>query len=266
MSGRHLTQARLAELVNKLSERDLAVVATLRRVRLATGVQLERLHFEDTDARHRRRVLAQLVDRRLLARLPRHVGGVRAGSTGYLYALGVAGQRLTDGTGPARGRVQRPWTPGLTFVAHTLAIAELYVRLVEAEREDELVVRSFVTEPHSWRSFHGPGCGRQVLKPDGYVELGIGAHHDHWFVEVDRGTESPVTLVRKFASYRAYWVSGVEHARHGVFPRVLWLVPDDRRHETLAKVAARQPRDSWQLFVVSRFDDAISRFQEGAAP
>ena len=266
MSGRYLTQGRLGELVTALSERDLVLVATLRRVRLASGVQLERLHFTDADTRHRRRVLARLVERRLLTRLPRNVGGVRAGSAGYIYALGVAGQRLTDGTGPARGRVQRPWTPGLSFMAHTLAITELYVRLVETERDGALVVRRFVTEPHSWRSFHGPGGGRQVLKPDADVGLGINVHHDHWFVEVDRGTESPATLARKFATYRAYWASGVEQARRGVFPRVLWLAPDERRHETLAQVAARQPHDSWPLFVVSRFDDAITRFQEGAAP
>ena len=139
------------------------------------------------------------------------------------------------------------------------------MRLVESERERELVLRGFVTEPHSWRSFHGPGGGRLVLKPDAYVHVGVNGFDDHWFCEVDRGTESPNTLARKCSLYRAYWSSGREQARSGVFPRVLFLVPDERRHEVVVDVFGKQPPESWALFAVAQFDNAVRRMEAGAA-
>ena len=100
-----------------LSDRERAVLGTLHRVRVATVAQLERLHFTDVTRRQARAVLAAMVERRLIARLPRQVGGVRAGSAGYVYVLDVAGQRLTPHRRPA---VQRPWPVG-TAVPGALA-------------------------------------------------------------------------------------------------------------------------------------------------
>ncbi len=45
-------------------------------------------------ARIARRVLARLTELGVLARLERRIGGLRAGSSGYVYYLGPAGQRL----------------------------------------------------------------------------------------------------------------------------------------------------------------------------
>lgn len=266
MTRRYLSARRLAILEQRLTDRDRAILTTLRRVRLATGHQLERLHFTDTSVRQRRRVLAALTEQGLIARLPRIVGGVRAGSSGYLFTLDVAGQRLTDQSGPARGhRVQRPWTPGVPFIAHTLLVTELYVRLVEAERTGAVKLRGFDTEPACWRTFSGRGGGRATLKPDAYLELELGDDADYWFVEVDRGTESPGTLARKAETYRAYWSSGREQARSGVFPRVLFLVPDVQRYDVVIEALGRQPADSWGLYQVAIFDKAMDALLAGAA-
>src|SRR6266540_2231394 len=113
MRDRYLTRQLLAELEASLTDRDRAVLGTLRRVRVATSVQLERLHFTDVIRRRARQLLARMVRRRLLARLPRVVGGVRAGSTGYVYTLDVAGTRII--TGEQR---RRPWNVGYAFLAH----------------------------------------------------------------------------------------------------------------------------------------------------
>jgi len=257
MSRRYVSSVRMAELGATLSDRDRAVISTLVRVRLATGQQLARLHCanytEISAARLCRRLLAHLVERGLIARLDRRIGGKRAGSAGYVYALDVAGRRLMK-----EGRARRPWTPGRPFLAHSLAIAELYVRLIETERSGELELLQFATEPDCWRSYFGIGGGRVALRPDGYITTAEGAFEYRWFVEVDRGSEAPATLTRKLDAYRAYWSSGLEQAHHDVFPWVLWLVPTVERQQQLIDVIGRQPADSWRLHIISTLDEGIA--------
>lgn len=265
---RRLTTGRLAGLVEQLSERDLAIVATLARVRLATAQQLERLHFEGsnpiTAARRCRRSLERLVAIGVLTRLERRIGGQRAGSAGFIYTLGLAGQRLAGGVGPAgRGRVRRAWTPSFPFLAHVLAVTELYVRLVEADRAGRPELLDFDAEPACWRRFTGAAGEVVILKPDAVVRTGVGRYEESRFVEVDRGTESPATLGRKLDVYRAYWSSGREQANRGVFPGVLVLVPDDRRVQVVVEVAGRQPPEAWGLFQVATFDQGLEIFTGG---
>ena len=103
------------------------------------------------------------------------------------------------------------------FLAHSLAVTDVYVRLVLAERVGALEVRRFSAEPQSWRICYGPGGVRTKLKPDAYVVLAVDGYEDHWFIEVDLGTERAPALGRKCALYRAYWQSGTEEADGGVF-------------------------------------------------
>ena len=111
-----------------------------------------------------------MVTRRLLLRLPRIMGGARAGSAGFVYGLDTAGARLT-----APGdRRRQPWNVGLPFLAHSLAVTELYVRLVEAHRLGTFELASFTGEPACWRSFSGPGGGRVTLQPDASVTVDKG--------------------------------------------------------------------------------------------
>lgn len=264
--GRRISSRRLAEVAAALTPTDRAVLDSLRRVRLATGEQLTRLHFADRSsaARQARRRLARLVERRLVARLDRRIGGVRAGSSGFVYALDVAGQRLLDAETPPRWP-RRPWTPGLPFLAHSLAVTDLYVGLVDAERSGLVDVLDFTTEPACWRSFTDPLGGAAVVKPDAFVCLGVGEFEDRWFIEVDRATEAPSTLARKADVYTAYWQSGGEQASHGVFPRVLWVVPDEARKTVVVDVLARQPAEAWALFQVVTTDAAV-RVLTGGSP
>jgi len=249
----------------QISDRERAVVATLRQLRIATAVQLERLHFADVGARERRRVLARLVERRYLARLARRIGGVRAGSAGATFALGTLGQRLTDGTGPARGyRIERPWTPGLAFLDHALAVTDVVVQLVEAERRGRLRVAAYHAEPGAWRRFLGLHGAPETLKPDLWLHVRIDGCDDFWFVEVDRGTESPRALARKCEQYRRYWTSGQEQHRTGVMPRVLFTVPDAARHGVVVDTFSRQSAESWPLFAVCLATDLVERIAQGA--
>lgn len=223
-----LTTNRIWQLSHGLTPRDLAVVETLEKVRIASARQLERVLFPG-QARTARRVLAELSQRRIIARLGRQVGGVRAGSAGHVYALDVVGQQLSQHGGPAGGnRLRRPWTPGLRFLDHALSVSEVYVVLAEAARGDAFDLLVFEAEPECWRTFSRFGVAT-TLKPDAFARLGYQDEEAWIFVEVDRGTESVRTVETKAEVYRLYWESGDEQAAHGVFPEVLWLVPSEKR-------------------------------------
>jgi hypothetical protein len=124
---------------------------------------------------------------------------------------------------------------------------------------------TWTSEPTCWRSFTGRGGTRLVLKPDAFVRVGLDSFEDAWFLEVDCATESSTALARKFDLYRQYWSCGQEQARLGVFPRVLWLVPNQTRREQLIEVAARQPAEAWKLFTVRLFAELVETVREGAA-
>lgn len=262
MTRAYVTAGRVAELERSLSERELAIVATLDRVRLATGEHLLRLHGSSgtrrSAIRGMQRTLVRLLSLRVVARLDRTVGGVRAGSSGHVYALDAAGQRIASGCGPAGGRkLRRPWTPGAAFVAHQLAVTEVYVSLREAERAGTFDLLDFWAEPLCWRTFTGLGGARTVLKPDAFVRVGLAKIEDLYFLEVDRATQSLPAIERKAAAYRRYFQTGREQERWGVFPKVLFLVPTEARKEALVDTLGRQPAADWDLFQVAIQEQAL---------
>jgi hypothetical protein len=217
-----------------LSDRDLDVLRFVFQVGIADARQLERLAFpagpgsKITAARRARRTLARLVDHGLLNRLDRRVGGVRAGSSGYLYQVATAGRRALGLPGRVRG-----FEPGARFVEHALAVAELHVQLVEVQRVGAMTDLRVQHERDAWRRFTTTG-GVETLRPDLLVEVTTTDGWElRWFVEVDRGTEHMPTVIRKCQTYERYWRSGREAGHHEVFPRVLWSVPSKRRADAV---------------------------------
>jgi hypothetical protein len=264
MSQRYLTAATYRELAAKLTEHDLAVLKRVSDLRFVSGSQLTRLCFNDSDdlagnARAARRALLRLTRLMALERLPRSVGGARAGSAGYVYHLGLGGQRLAVERGwqPER-RGRRSLTPGTLFVRHSLQVSELHTLLVQADRSRRFELLELIAEPSCWRSYDGIGSQRQILKPDSFVRLGVGPYEDSYFIEVDRGTEGSRTLERQLRAYVAYHLSGQEQAKHGVFPRVLWLAPDGRRSGVITETVQRLPSIERELFQVARFSEALT--------
>jgi hypothetical protein len=233
-----VTAAYVANLATRLSRRDQAIVRDLARVRVLTGNQLERLHFYDLAAanrdRARRRVLNRLIAWCAVTTLARRVGGVRAGSNGLVYSLDTAGQRVLRLLDDKDERpTRRPWTPGSLFLAHTLAVAELYVRLRGVERAGHLELSAFSAEPASWQ--RTPSLG--TIKPDAYTLLAYGDIEDAWWIEVDQATESRATLRRKLSLYLLAAQAGVT-GPDGVLPRVLVTVPDERRLTAIREIVA----------------------------
>lgn len=142
------------------------------------------------------------------------------------------------------------------FVNHVLAVSEVCMGLIEAERRGELDVIEFEAEPLCWRDYVGLGGERLVLKPDAFTVVGVGEEEQHSFIEVDRATEGMNTVRRKADAFRAYALSSIEQQRRGVFPKVVLLTTDEQRAGRISDVVHRLP-DGKELFAVSVFTDAI---------
>ena len=246
-------------LWSELSDRDQTILRLVAEVGVVSATQLQRLAFpplegsELSAARRSRRVLARLTDQGLLQRLERRIGGVRAGSAGYLYRLGGQGRRVLG-----QARRDRRWEPGQRFVDHCLAVAELHVQLVEAHRDGRLAAVTITHEPANWRRFQSR-LGVETLAPDLVVECTTTDGWElRWFVEVDRDTEHLPTIVRKAEAYERYWRSGREATVHEVFPRVLWSVPSVDRAAALSRALDGKRGVTSDLHRVAGADETVA--------
>lgn len=262
MTRRYLTRTALRGLDAGLTARDIAILQRVSDLRFVSGNQLTRLHFAEAgdqaaNARAARRALLRLTRLDVLERLPRRVGGVRAGSAGFIYRLGLAGQRLAVEHGWQPGRPgRRSAVPGTLFLRHCLDVAELHTLLVEADRSGRIELLELRAEPACWRSYGGLGPQALTLKPDSYLRLGLGQYEFVYFVEIDRGTEGSRALGGQLQRYLDYEASGSEQAARGVFPKVLWLAPSAERVAMIAGCIGRLPTASRELFAVARQADA----------
>lgn len=226
-----LSSADADRILHRLAETDGRIIEILGATRYATGKQIRRLLWEDSEPGRRlgRYHMNKLNDLRVVTRLDRRIGGARAGSDGYVYALDVVGQRHLDrGTRSPR----RPQTPSAAFIDHTLAITDIYIELRAHDADQTIELIGFATEPEAWRRFRSAGRSH-VLKPDAYAEWNDPEWEHAAFFEVDRGTEHPGRISRKAESYVRYWSTDTEQDTSGFFPRVLWVGPDDRRCDQL---------------------------------
>ena len=258
----YLGRSGLEKLREGFAERDLLVLRSVNEHRFLTTAQIKALHFVDgTEAgaeRSCRRTLTRLSRDRVLDRLQRRVGGVRAGSASFVYKVGPVGRRLL-------GDARRTTEPSSLFLDHTLAVADVRVHLEHAARVRYIELLRVEIEPMSWRQFVGPGGARDIVKPDLYVVTGTGAYEDAWFIEVDRGTESPAAVARKCHAYDRYWRSGREQATHGSFPVTIWICPDERRSSRIDRIIGAARNLNRDLFRVTTGSRMLELLQGGAA-
>lgn len=244
----------VARLRQRLSERDLSLLTALQRVRLLSLRQIQRLLVVDgsPSARTRRAqlLMSRLTKLGVVVRLSRVIGGIRAGSSGYIYGLSALGQAVINATGPLGGRRRRVWESKPYFQDHMLEVSELYVQAVEQHRRGDGDLLAFDAEPAAWRHFTGPDGELVVLKPDAYVRVGMTIVERSAFVEVDLTTEGLPTIQRKNARYIEYWRSGIEEQRRGVFPKVVWLVQTEQRRERIARAIRKLSAETQALFDV----------------
>lgn len=267
MSRPRISRGRLGEIRNQLSERDMWVLEEVAKNRFLTSHQIRRYHFADhfTNAaaiRATNRALARLAGLGLVAHLDRRIGGVRAGSGSHVWTLTEAGVRLLRATNeidglPTRLRAHEPTS---SFLEHTLAVAEVCLRLSEADRGAQFTVVELLREPDCWRAHRGRHGEMIHLRPDLSAVTAVGDYEDHWFLEIDRSTEPPSRVIRKCLRYEAYRQTGAEQKRVGVVPAVVWITPDSKRAAALRNHIGRTPglsRDSYAVVQIEQLPALI---------
>ena len=264
MIRKHTSQNDVQRVASELSERDWAILRFIRQHRYATTTQLRRRFFtghatQPAATRACTRVLNRLYSHRILSRLERRIGGVRHGSASFVWCLDVVGDRLTRKRGMARWR---PNEPSLQFLDHTLAVTEAHLHLFEGVLDQNFLIRKIEVESEAGRDFISSAGTKRMLRPDLKITINLGEFDDHWYLEIDRGTESLPVLMRKCHTYDAYRRTGRAQEEHGVFPRVLWVLPDKGRVERLRAAIESDAQLPTGMFVCITNDGLIDTLRD----
>jgi hypothetical protein len=93
-------------------------------------------------------------------------------------------------------------------------------------------------EPACWRSYTGEDGKPATLKPDLFAILANDSYEDIWFVEIDMATQSPCVILDKCARYGQYYRDCEIKKQYGIYPYVVFIVPNEKRKERLQAVIA----------------------------
>lgn len=192
-----------------LSDRDHQVVQLVGRFGVLTSTQIYRLVFANVTRTPLDRSLKRLVKHNYLHCIGTAKSNPNKGGEGpAMYQLGLEGwhdqlktkrwRELTDSN----------------HVSHSLNMADVFVRLVEAHNAGKLVLREFELEVRL-----------SGLQPDIYTSIAAtsGGRAVPYFIEVDRGTQSSKVIQAKLQAYlKHYGASDAKDYPDG-YPRVLFL-------------------------------------------
>lgn len=263
------TSKRELEEINRiLGDRDRDILTSIREYRYLTTDQIRRLYFteaaNDTAAlRATSRNLKKLKEMKLIDSLDRRVGGIGSGSGSFIWKLESAGEHLfrliSDHAHPRK----KHFEPSTYFLAHTLAVSECFVRITEITRGRGVKLAEVQNEPENWRPYNSGGK-IVLLKPDLFAITVCGGYEDRWMFELDLSTESPVRIIEKCRRYHQYYQSGLEHQQFGVFPLVVWIVPDATRKLNLARHIQTEFAKLPNIFTVITPDELEALIKQGA--
>lgn len=249
LARRRISARERRDIKESLSERDKAIVDSVKDCRLIATTQIQRLHFTNYStpylaARACRRSLQQLTKQKILTRRNRRIGGSRKGSVSFIYSLGIVGTRIIS---PLKRLHPYIADPSEYFIKHTLEISELYTNINEAHRAGNFELLEVQTEPHCWRVL--PFTSRK-LRPDMFIRVAKNDTECGYFIEIDRDTTHSPAISKKLQQYYRFFVSGVEQRTLGYFPQVLWIVPNLERQKELMKIITDKPIYPPNLFTV----------------
>jgi len=270
MGEERVSQKRLEELEQQLNEKDRQILLSIHKCRYLTTQQIKRLHFNNPTSqiaaiKAANRNLAKLRDYGLIGALTRRIGGVRAGSSSYIWALRPAGFRLMCMSNPDGKPCKRFLEPSPYFLKHTLAVSEAYLQIVEICACRSLELRMAQIEPECWRPHPASGGKTAVLKPDLFAVTINGEYADSWFVEIDLATEPYTAVLEKCGRYLRYYQTGAEQKRHGGFPQVVWVVPDEKRKNSIQERISDEYIKAPKIFVVIIPEELEPLIASGAA-
>jgi hypothetical protein len=251
------TGPRRKGLAEDLSRCDWAIVRTVERVGLATGQQLEHLHFHalpdgrpDTPCQ---RTLQRLVDLGVLATSDPSVSNYGDGDLAApTYSLGSTGPLLIGVHADSQTQASKSQRPGEPRTTHALAVTQLFVDLVEHDRMGDLRLEAFRTGPVS----HWPDGSGQMLEPDAFIRVARDGATDFWWLEVDREQNSTASMLAKARAYLDFR-KREERGPDGVMPRVLIGALTKARAGALQFMLGGLPEGARQMFFVTYIPDAV---------
>ena len=104
--------------------------------------------------------------------------------------------------------------------------------------------------------------GLSVLGDEGLHSAG--EYEFSWFIEIDCDTESSPTIQRKCHAYLDYRRTGIEQEERQVFPRVLWVAPDNKRAKQLQRAISAGGQLPVAMFAVTTSDNALRELTAAA--
>jgi hypothetical protein len=118
--------------------------------------------------------------------------------------------------------------------------------------DSRIRVERIQQEPWCWRGF--PDNKLSKLKPDLFAKTSRvdngKRNFYHWFIEIDRDTEKPVRILRKCKAYENYLrATKPERKKYwccGAFPIIVWVVPDEKRKNTLTQHISEAFSEMWE--------------------
>ena len=260
---------KLEELEPSLSDRNKKVLRSIQAYCYLTTSQIQRLHVIDAATpsaalRATSRNLKKLKELHLIDSLDRRIGGVYSGSGSSVWYLDAAGEHLLRLTDNKKARPHKAsFEPSPYFLVHTLSVSECVVRLTEVCRKKGMHLTEAQNEPYCWRPYNSAGK-IIALKPDLFAITLCHMYEDRWFFEIDLATESPIKVIEKCHRYHQYYRSGLEQEQYGVFPLVVWIVPDAARKSSIEIRIKAEFLRLPNIFVVITPDELETLVRQGA--
>lgn len=243
-----------------LTKREREILTALRNAKVMFTSQIKTLFFNNSKTdnsaiRATNREMQSLHARGLVDTLDKRISGRRIGTASYIWHLTEQGYRLLDIGSSSPAKRTRFVEPSYLTLKHKLAVAECYVQIVGISRRHKgMEINQVEFEPDSWRDYHE--TNRFVkLKPDMTLVTRRSDYEYRYFIEMDLATESSAEIIRKCDRYHAYLATGKEQDIFGVFPLVIWVVPDDKRKTQLEEVVRKEYQSRYHIFLIITPDE-----------
>jgi hypothetical protein len=224
----------------RLTDRDKWIVYTVHQYRVLRQDQLERLFNRSSSVMQR--VMVRLYDHGFLERkfLP-----ILGWNSPTLYVLDRKGAELLR---TEFGLEDLVWYNSskdlkMEFLEHTTSINDVRIALTKAAEAAGYDLRKWVTETELKGNYDrvkvriaSGGLQSVSLIPDSYIVLKVPQGYAHFFLELDRGTETIGRFKSKILAYTAYYQSGAYERRYNSKSmRVLTVTSSVKRLENLKK-------------------------------
>ena len=234
----------------RLTPRDVMIIRTICQHGALTREQVRRLFFRHGEGL----ASVQAVCRRLKILTERgHLDRLRIptamGSGPYVYLPGARSAEALESEELSLARVtKRERLRSVAVIAHRLEVADFHIGLKDALAAQDGCISVWLSERQAHYAL--PGTGRTLpFTPDAYCLWALGSDEGAFFLEWDRGTESMIRLAEKLARYEVYYGLRAYQDHLGEYdlrPRVLFVVPDERRRTKLSSwLARRLVRGEW---------------------